>query len=87
MLGHAGSQYHLEFTHHRGHAVGRAPTQDHLLVLYIPDEVQWSNAITQMQAQGYPPVQSYNPYWDEKGRTFEDPDGYRVVLQNADWLG
>ncbi len=26
-----------------------------------------------------------NPYWDKLGRTFEDPDGYRVVLQNADW--
>jgi hypothetical protein len=20
-----------------------------------------------------------------RGRTFEDPDGYRVVLQNAEW--
>ena len=23
--------------------------------------------------------------WDEHGRTFEDLDGYRVVLQNSDW--
>jgi len=25
------------------------------------------------------------PYWDAHGRTFEDLDGYRVVLQNAAW--
>jgi hypothetical protein len=30
-------------------------------------------------------VRSYNPYWEEAGVTFEDPDGYRVVLQNAEW--
>jgi hypothetical protein len=38
-----------------------------------------------MNAAGYKPVKSYNPYWDDKGVTFEDPDGYRVVLQNDSW--
>ena len=32
------------------------------------------------------PVKAFNPYWDRKGKTFEDPDGYRVVLQQASWL-
>jgi YycE-like protein len=32
-------------------------------------------------------VKSFNPYWDGNGCTFEDPDGYRVVLQNAAWGG
>ncbi len=30
-------------------------------------------------------VASFNPYWDACGQTFEDPDGYRIVLQNAEW--
>jgi hypothetical protein len=30
-------------------------------------------------------VLSYNPYGDVQGRTFEDLDGYRVVLQHATW--
>ena len=34
---------------------------------------------------GCEPVEAFNPYWDKRGRTFEDPDGYRVVLQNARW--
>jgi hypothetical protein len=85
MLGHPGTPYHLEFTHKRGHSAGPAPTQDNLLVFYLPDSRQWQEAIDRMRAAGYEPVPSFNPYWDRAGRTFEDPDGYRVVLQNASW--
>ena len=28
---------------------------------------------------------AFNPYWETRGRTYEDPDGYRVVLQQAEW--
>ena len=38
-----------------------------------------------MEEAGYVAVPSLNPYWDRRGRTFEDPDSYRVVLQNAAW--
>ena len=85
MLGRPGTPYHLEFTHKRGHSVGPAPTHDNLLVFYLPDSGQWQEAIDRMRAAGYEPVPSFNPYWDRAGRTFEDPDGYRVVLQNASW--
>jgi len=36
-------------------------------------------------AAGFVEVKSFNPYWDKLGRTFEDHDGYRVVLQRAAW--
>lgn len=85
MVGAPGAAYHLEFTHQRGHAVGDAPTKENLLVFYLPDEKEWLAAVARMQTAGYSPVQSLNPYWDRHGRTFEDPDGYRVVLQNAAW--
>ena len=85
MLGVHGSPYHLEFTRKRGHIAGRAPTEDHLLVFYFPDKVSWQGAVDQMKSAGYLSVRSYNPYWDRHGRTFEDPDGYRVVLQNTTW--
>lgn len=60
----------LEFTHQRGKTVGRAPTGDHLLVLYLHEWRVWAEAVMA-----------------EKGRTFEDPDGDRLVLQNAGWPG
>jgi catechol 2,3-dioxygenase-like lactoylglutathione lyase family enzyme len=85
MLGSPGAPYHLEFTRRRGHRVGPAPNQDNLLVFYIPDVAPWRDAIDRMRAAGYEPVVSVNPYWDRCGCTFEDPDGYRVVLQNAAW--
>ena len=85
MLGQPGQQYHLEFTTKRGHSVGRAPTLDNLLVFYLPDIDQWNAAIERMRSCGYEPVESFNPYWDKQGKTFEDADGYRVVLQNAKW--
>jgi catechol 2,3-dioxygenase-like lactoylglutathione lyase family enzyme len=85
MVGIPGELYHFEFTHQPGHFVGRAPTQDHLIVFYLIDEQEWQSAVDQMKAIGYEPVESYNPYWEKSGTTFEDPDGYRVVLQNAAW--
>jgi catechol 2,3-dioxygenase-like lactoylglutathione lyase family enzyme len=87
MLGHAGGAYHLEFTHQHGHSAGRAPTPDNLLVFYLPDRIEWEQAVQRMIDQGYSPTPSYNPYWDIHGKTFEDPDGYRVVLQNSAWSG
>ena len=83
MLGHKGAAYHLEFTRKAGHKVGRAPTADNLLVFYLPDEGEWEKAVARLEAAGYKSVKAFNPYWDKKGKTFEDPDGYRVVLQNA----
>ena len=85
MLGAAGAPYHLEFTRKRRYTAGRAPTQDNLLVFYLPEAAAWQAAVDRMQAAGYPATPSFNPYWDRAGRTFEDPDGYRVVLQNAPW--
>jgi hypothetical protein len=38
---------------------------------------------TMLGRPGAPYHLAFNPYWDRSGRTFEDPDGYRVVLQNA----
>ncbi|NMS37572.1 VOC family protein, partial [Vibrio parahaemolyticus] len=84
-IGHEQHNYHLEFTHHRGTTVGKAPTQDNLLVFYFSDDSEWLRCCDQMLSAGFMPVLSYNAYWDVVGKTFEDVDGYRVVLQNREW--
>jgi prolyl oligopeptidase len=86
IIGHEKHNYHLEFTYHKGGAVGRAPTKDNLLVFYFSDSVAWENCCAQMIAAGFVQVESYNEYWDVVGKTFEDIDGYRVVLQNREWM-
>lgn len=85
MLGHAGAGYHLEFTHRHGERAGRAPTEENLLVFYLPDRAEWQAVFDRMLSTGYKPVKPANPYWGKDGVTFEDPDGYRVVLQNTAW--
>ncbi len=85
MLGASGAAYHLEFTQKQGHVAGRAPTEEDLLVFYVPDNNEWQAVVDRMAAHGYLPAKSFNPYWDRNGRTYEDPDGYRVVIQNAVW--
>jgi catechol 2,3-dioxygenase-like lactoylglutathione lyase family enzyme len=87
MLGRKGAGYHLEFTRKAGHRAGKAPTEDNLLVFYLPDPTEWQHALDRLAQHGYQPVPAFNPYWDRQGKTFADPDGYRVVLQNAAWPG
>lgn len=85
MLGAPAAAYHFEFTQCRSHAVAPTPTVEDLAVFYMPDLAQWQAACARMEAAGFKPVMSFNPYWDVRGRSFEDFDGYRVVLQNAAW--
>jgi catechol 2,3-dioxygenase-like lactoylglutathione lyase family enzyme len=85
MVGHPQAPYHLEFTSEAGHVAARAPSPEHLLVFYYPEQGAWEAAVAQMRAHGYQPIPAHNPYWDQQGLTFEDPDGYRVVLQQAAW--
>lgn len=84
MLGKWNLGYHLEFTHQAGHPAGRAPSKDNLLVFYYPTQAAWSATCQAMIKAGFKPVASWNPYWNAQGRTFEDPDGYRVVIQNQE---
>jgi catechol 2,3-dioxygenase-like lactoylglutathione lyase family enzyme len=85
MLGLKDSGYHLEFTRCRTHPVAPAPTPEDLLVFYVPTAAEWQTACASMLAAGFKQVSSFNPYWETRGRTYEDPDGYRIVLQQAEW--
>ena len=85
MLGRAGLGYHFEFTHCRTHPVAPQSTAEDLVVFYLPDRTDWLQTCAAMESAGFTRVASFNPYWDIQGATFEDPDGYRTVLQNAAW--
>jgi hypothetical protein len=51
----------------------------------LPDADDWEAAIARMAKSGFAPIPAFNPYWDRCGLTFEDPDGYRIVIQRAAW--
>ena len=85
MLGTPGAHYHLEFTRCRGHAVVPTSTPEDLLVFYVPQQEAWEARCRAMRAAGFREVAPWNPYWSRCGRTYEDRDGYRVVIQRSEW--
>lgn len=83
MFGLPGHDYHLEFTSHVDGSSCPAPTKDNLLVFYIPNREAIRGLTERLNSLGYPEVPPENPYWEKQGVTFEDPDGWRVVLMNS----
>jgi len=78
-----GTGAHLELTTGGVHDAP-APHPESLLVLYLGDDA----AVRAVAARlGRAPVAPANPYWAEHGMTFEDPDGFRVVLVPERWEG
>jgi YycE-like protein len=76
-----GSGAHLELTGGGGHGAP-TPHPESLLVLYLGD----AEAVETVAARlGVDPIPPANPYWTEHGVTFEDSDGFRVVLVPERW--
>jgi hypothetical protein len=86
MFGLPSLPYHLEFTHHIDGSPCPAPTKDNLLVFYIPDGEAIERIVDRLNKLGYTEVEPENPYWAHKGYTFEDPDGWRIVLFHSTGL-
>lgn len=76
-----GTGAHLEFTAGGGHRAP-APHPESLLVLYLGDDATVQTVAARL---GIDPVPPANPYWAKHGLTFEDPDGFRVVLVPEHW--
>lgn len=83
MLGMPDKTYHLEFTQHEDKLPLLTPTQENLLVFYYDNPEDYKKANERIQSTGILPVEPENPYWKEKSETYEDPDGWRIVLFNG----
>jgi catechol 2,3-dioxygenase-like lactoylglutathione lyase family enzyme len=76
-----GTGMHLEFTAGGKHAAPEAHPES-LLVLYLGDDEAVRAVVARLDAD---PVAPANPYWADHGVSFEDPDGFRVVLVPERW--
>ena len=76
-----GTGAHLELTAGGGHGAPM-PHPESLLVLYLGDAATVQTVAARL---GVDPVPPANPYWPGHGLTFEDPDGFRVVLVPERW--
>jgi catechol 2,3-dioxygenase-like lactoylglutathione lyase family enzyme len=71
-----GTGAHLELTAGGCHGAP-TPHPESLLVLYVGDEAGVHAIAARIGTDAVSPA---NPYWAAHGATFEDPDGFRVVL-------
>ena len=77
----SGTAAHLEFTAGGRHGPP-APRPESLLVLYLGDHATVQTVARRLGVDPTPPA---TPYWAEHGLTFQDPDGFRVVLVPERW--
>jgi len=85
MLGAPDGAFHLEFTYRKSHPIKPTPTPEDLLVFYLPKRAEWEYRCAALLSVGFSEVKPMNPYWSRDGRSFQDHDGYRVVIQCASW--
>ncbi len=79
-IGPEGADWHMELTGQEGLDAPNTPTDEDLLVLYLPRE-EIDAASGRVTEAGSPAVDHENPYWSTAGaRVHRDPDGYLVVL-------
>jgi catechol 2,3-dioxygenase-like lactoylglutathione lyase family enzyme len=71
-----GTGAHLELTTGGEHGTPE-PHPESLLVLYLDGEEAVKEVAARLEGAAVEPA---NPYWAGHGLTFEDPDGFRVVL-------
>lgn len=85
MLGLPERGFHFEFTYSHTQKVLPAPTPEDLLVFYVPEPLAWKQRCAAMLHAGFVEADPGNPYWGQSGRSFQDHDGYTVVIQRASW--
>lgn len=73
-------------THLRlAHPVTPSPTEEDLVVLYVPDRSEWEQRCAALRSAGFEEREPFNPDWSGHGRAYRDADGYQVVVQQAEW--
>ncbi|MEU0072837.1 VOC family protein [Streptomyces sp. NPDC006332] len=85
VLGLPGAPVHMELLQHGIPPRIPEPHPENQLVLYLRGPEAVAAASRRLTERGHSPVPAANPYWPERGAvTFEDPDGWLLVL--APWV-
>lgn len=78
-LGLENTDWHLEFT-----ASEESPKsvfdQDDALVFYVNSDLEYQNFIGKLKSNHIQQEKPRNPYWENNGILFSDPDGYKIII-------
>jgi len=78
-IGKLGLNWHLEFTTSEESSKHQTDKDD-LLVFYLESEEEYISVKQKFDDNGLSSVQSKNPYWNNNGSAYLDPDGFRIVI-------
>jgi catechol 2,3-dioxygenase-like lactoylglutathione lyase family enzyme len=78
-LGKPDASWHLEFTESQT-PPQHQPDEDDLLVFYASSLDEFAAIKKRFIINNVKHVKPKNPYWETNGITFEEPDGFRIVI-------
>lgn len=81
-IGNHGSDWHLEFTT-SSQKPEHLPNKDDLLIFYAESDAEYEHLTEKFRISGAAQTQAKNPYWNNNGKTYIDPDGFRIVISKA----
>lgn len=81
-MGLKGAGWHLEFTT-SAQAPEHQPDEDDLLVFYQQTHEEYNALRQKLVLNNINPIPAKNPYWNENGTSYTDPDGYNIIIAVA----
>jgi hypothetical protein len=80
-IGKSSDNWHLEFTKSE-EIVHFDFNEDDILVFYPNSKMEFDSFINKIQSTKIKFINAKNPYWNENGKMFLDPDGYRIIISD-----
>lgn len=78
-IGKSGLDWHFEFTQSQTKA-NHTFDEDDVIVLYPKTILEYNELIKKLLRHNISSIHAINPFWNENGKMFLDPDGYRIVI-------
>ena len=78
-IGKPGLDWHFEFTQSQTKA-NHTFDEDDVIVLYPKTISDYNDLKKKLLQYSVSIINAINPFWNENGQMFQDPDGYRIVI-------
>lgn len=78
-IGKPDSDWHFEFTASND-KTNHHFDEDDVVVLYPSTILEYNNLLDSISNNNISIITSKNPYWNQNGKMFLDPDGFRIVI-------
>lgn len=80
-IGKSGLDWHFEFTQSKENAK-HTFDEDDVTVLYPATILEYDVFLNRLIDSNISILPSKNPFWNENGKMFLDPDGFRIVVSD-----